>query len=95
MFIQSELKKYFRRPSREAVLVSFFANFKQDLSYRVSKNPPMKIILVNCVRFFKKLGFTPCKAEQPLQGVTRKRSIKRLKHKGHLFRRNLQLIGVC
>ena len=27
--------------------------------------------------------------------VTRKRNTKRLKHKGHLFRKNLQLIGVC
>ena len=26
--------------------------------------------------------------------VTRKRNTKRLKHKGHLFRKNLQLIGV-
>ena len=28
-------------------------------------------------------------------GVTRKRSTKRLKHTGNLFRKNLQLIGVC
>ena len=28
-------------------------------------------------------------------GVKRKRSTKRLKHTGNLFRRNLQLIGVC
>ena len=28
-------------------------------------------------------------------GVTRKRSTKRLKHRGNLFRKNLQLIGVC
>ena len=28
-------------------------------------------------------------------GVTRKRSTKRLKHTGSLFRKNLQLIGVC
>ena len=64
------------------------------------------------------MGFIPCKAEQPLQGmelqekeaqkdsmqggtatarhgVTRKRSTKRLKHTQNLFRKNLQLIGVC
>ena len=28
-------------------------------------------------------------------GVTKKRSPKRLKHTGNLFRKNLQLIGVC
>ena len=28
-------------------------------------------------------------------GITRKRNTKRLKHTGNLFRRNLQLIGVC
>ena len=28
-------------------------------------------------------------------GVTRKRGTKRLKHKGNLFTKNLQLIGVC
>ena len=28
-------------------------------------------------------------------GVTRKRSTKRLKHTQNLFRKNLQLIGVC
>ena len=28
-------------------------------------------------------------------GVTRKKSTKRLKHTGNLFRKNLQLIGVC
>ena len=45
----------------------------------------------------KKRGFTPCKAEQPLQGMElqEKRSMKRLKHTGNLFRGNLQLIGVC
>ena len=45
----------------------------------------------------KKRGFTPCKAEQPLHGMElqEKRSMKRLKHTGNLFRGNLQLIGVC
>ena len=35
----------------------------------------------------KKLVFTLCKAEH---GVTRKRSTKRLKHTGNLFKKNLQ-----
>ena len=43
------------------------------------------------------MGFTPCKAEQPLQGVElqEKEAQKRLEYTGHLFRENLQLIGVC
>ena len=44
------------------------------------------------VAFFKKkkLEFTPCKAEQPLQ-----RSTKRLTHNENLFRKNLQSKDVC
>ena len=43
------------------------------------------------------LGFTPCKTEQPLQGMElqEKRRIKRFKHIGNLFGNNLQLIIVC
>ena len=46
---------------------------------------------------FFKLGFTPCKAEQPIQGMElhEKEAQKKLKHTGNLFRKNLQLIGVC
>ena len=33
-------------------------------------------------------------AATTMYGVTRKRSAKRLKHTGHLFRKNLQVIGV-
>ena len=41
-------------------------------------------------------GFTPCKAEQLLQGMElqKKRSTRRLRHTGNLFRRNLQLKDV-
>ena len=51
--------------------------------------------------FSKKLEFTPCKAEQPLQGMwrstikERKRSTKRLTHNENLFRKNLQSEDVC
>ena len=40
-----------------------------------------------------KLGFTPCKAEQPTtrHGVTRKEAQKRLQVTENLFRKNLQL----
>ena len=40
---------------------------------------------------------SPCKAEQPRGhgGSQRKRSTKRLKHTKNLFRKNLQLKGVC
>ena len=42
--------------------------------------------------YFLKLEFTPRKAEQSTtrHGVTRKRSTKRLQHKGNLSRKNLQ-----
>ena len=39
---------------------------------------------------FFKLGFTPCKAEQPLQGMELQE-----KEGGNLLRKSLQLIGVC
>ena len=43
------------------------------------------------------MGFTQCKAEQPLQGMELqvKKSTKTLKHQRNLFRKNLQLIGIC
>ena len=47
--------------------------------------------------FFKKMGFTPCKAEQPLRGMElqEKKAQKRLQNTGNLFRKNLQLKDVC
>ena len=44
--------------------------------------------------FLKKLGCTPCKGEQPLQGMELqgKKSTKRLKHTGNLFCLRLSLI---
>ena len=47
--------------------------------------------------FFFKFGFTPCKAEQPLQGMElqEKETQKKLQHTGNLFRKNLQLKDVC
>ena len=47
--------------------------------------------------FFFELGFTPCKAEKPLQGMElqEKEAQKRLEHTGNLFRKNLQLKDVC
>ena len=46
---------------------------------------------------FFKLGFTPCKAEQPLRGMElqEKKAQKRLQDKEYLFRNNLQLKDVC
>ena len=40
------------------------------------------------------LGFTPCKAEQPLGGMEFQKIVKRLKYTGNLFRKNLQLKDV-
>ena len=43
------------------------------------------------------MGFTPCKAEQPLQGMElqEKKARKRLQETENLFRKNVQLKGVC
>ena len=66
----------------------------------ILNNKQYQDITINAIQKKKKekeRGFTPCKAEQPLQGMElqEKRSMKRLKHTGNLFRGNLQLIGVC
>ena len=47
--------------------------------------------------FFFKLGFTPCKASQPLRGMglQEKEAQKRLQETENLFRKNLQLKDVC
>ena len=47
--------------------------------------------------FFFKLGFTPCKDEQPLRGMElqEKKAQKRLQDTENLFRKNLQLKDVC
>ena len=44
---------------------------------------------------FIELAFTPCKAEQPLRGMELQEKADRLKHTGTLFRKNLQIKGVC
>ena len=43
------------------------------------------------------MGFTPCKAEQPLRGMElqEKEAQKRSQHTGNLFRKNLLLKDVC
>ena len=50
-----------------------------------------------CQHFFFKLGFTPCKASQPLRGMglQEKEAQKRLQETENLFRKNLQLKDVC
>ena len=47
--------------------------------------------------FIFKLGFTPCKAEQPLRGMElqQKEAQQRLNHTGNLFRKNLQSKDDC
>ena len=42
------------------------------------------------------MGFIPCKAEQPLQGIELKeKKAKKKKHTGNLIRRNLTSIHLC
>ena len=44
------------------------------------------------MQVFLKLGFTPCKDEQPLRGMElQEKDKKRLKHKGNMFRETLKL----
>ena len=49
------------------------------------------------VRHFFSLGFTPCKAEQPLQGMKfrEKKAQKRSLATKNVYRKNLQLKDVC
>ena len=46
---------------------------------------------------FFSLRFTPCKAKEPVQGMhlQEKEAKKGIKHTENLFRKNLQLTGVC
>ena len=52
---------------------------------------------IHYYHFLKKnLGFTSCKAEQPLQGMWyKKKKHKKMKHTENLLRKNLQLKDVC
>ena len=44
----------------------------------------------------KKLGFTICKAEQPLQGMElQEKQSQKIKVYRNLLKKNLQLKGVC
>ena len=47
--------------------------------------------LYDYINLFFKLGFTPCKAEQPLRGMELQEAQKRLQDTENLFRKNLQL----
>ena len=88
----------------------FYLRFVSDLrfSYVLLCIVYVHLIIINvlnanknnwCILYFIffKLGFTPCKAEQPpIRHVfTRKRSTYRLKNTGNLFSKNLQLKDVC
>ena len=59
------------------------------------ENLQTELVLLGPFLFY--LGFTSCKAEQPLtrHGVTRKVAQKRLQDAENLFRKNLQLKDVC
>ena len=56
-----------------------------------------KLVRVLKIKFFKKIEIHSMQGETGTMryGVTRKRSTKRLRHTGNLFRMNLQLKGVC
>ena len=46
--------------------------------------------------YIYKLGFTPCKAEEPLQGMElQEKNSKRLKNTVNLLKKTLQIKGVC
>ena len=54
----------------------------------------LKLHLDGNLIFFK-LGFTPCKAKQPLQGMELLEKEAQKDHTGNLFSRKLQLTGFC
>ena len=77
------------------MILRVFFFFKKKAICNTLIQPPWKNTWVGDFFFFK-LGFTPCKAEQPLtrHGVTRKKAQKRLQDTENLFRKNLQLKDV-
>ena len=62
------------------------------MSFINSGNIP--VLDLNISVFFFKLGFIPCKAEQPLQGMELQEK-EAQNDIGNLFRKNLQLKDVC
>ena len=59
--------------------------------------PAKLIFLATLLLFFFFLGFTPCKAEEPLRGMElqEKKAQKRLQATENPFRKSLQLKDVC
>ena len=62
------------------------------MSFINSGNIP--VLDLNISVFFFKLGFIPCKAEQPLQGMELQEK-EAQNDIGNLFRKNLLLKDVC
>ena len=62
------------------------------MSFINSGNIP--VLDLNISVFFFKLGFIPCKAEQPLQGMELQEK-EAQNDIGNLFGKNLQLKDVC
>ena len=53
-------------------------------------------MLLETLENFLKVGFFPCKVEQPLRCMElQEKETQRLKHIGNLFRKNLQFKDVC
>ena len=68
--------------------IKYAALGNNELLQKVKNGDTTKLFLVG---IHSMQGLTACTRE----GVTRKRSTKRLKHTGNLFRKNLQLKDVC
>ena len=80
----------------------FFCEFKSYLHYLASFKALFKDHILACDAlwkgdFFKKLGFTPCKTEQPLRGMElqEKRITKSSKQTENLLKKNIQLKDLC
>ena len=80
----------------------FFCEFKSYLHYLASFKALFKDHILACDAlwkgdFFKKLGFTPCKTEQPLRAMElqEKRITKSLKQTENLLKKNIQLKDLC
>ena len=74
------------------------AKFTCDLKYATFSNNKLlqKVRKVDTIRIFL-IGIHSMQGltETSRHGVKRKRSTKRLKHTGNLFRKNLQLKDIC
>ena len=102
---QSTTKEKYEGHQEKWTKKRILKNTKFSFWFEIYVHPPanksrwMKVTQQNifCSFFKKKIGIHSMQGwtATTKHAATRKRSTKRLKHTGNLFRRSLQLIGVC